>query len=211
MFNRMKHGRWRPSLAVVASSAAALAFAACGGDDSTSSSSVGNGTDLAFVKDMVPHHESAVEMAKVAQAEGESKFVKDLATDIVRSQDQEITVMRGLATKIADSGVEAGSMGMSMDMSGMDAESLRGAEPFDRVFVDKMIPHHQDAIKMARIEKDKGQNAETKRLADAIIAAQAREIEAMNAFRKGTFGAVSPAGGVPAPGDTSMSMDHSGM
>ena len=204
-------GRLRPLLSVVAAAAAALTIAACSDDDSGSSSAAGNGTDLAFVKDMVPHHESAVEMAEVAKAEGQSAFVKDLADDIIRTQDQEITLMRRIQTTVADSGVEPGSMGMSMDMSGMDAASLRGAEPFDRVFVDKMIPHHQDAIKMARIEKAKGKNAEAKKLADAIIAAQAREIEAMNDFREKTYGAPSPAGGVPAEGDTSMSMDHSGM
>jgi uncharacterized protein (DUF305 family) len=44
--------------------------------------------DRAFVAAMIPHHESAVEMAEIAQR-GESEFVKRLAGDIIRTQNAE--------------------------------------------------------------------------------------------------------------------------
>lgn len=35
-------------------------------------------------------------------------------------------------------------LGMAGDMSALD-----GAQPFDRAFIDAMVPHHQGAIRMA--------------------------------------------------------------
>ena len=90
-------------------------------------------------------------------------------------------------------GMSAGDMGMSMDMS-----TLSGARPFDRDFVDMMIPHHQGAVRMARAELAKGQNSKLRALASRIIAAQDGEISEMNRWRQGWYGATSPAGGVPA-------------
>ena len=71
--------------------AGALAVAGCGADQAPTtgaSKANGNGTDRAFVAAMVPHHQSAVDMAKIAQERGRSAFVKQLADDIVRTQSE---------------------------------------------------------------------------------------------------------------------------
>jgi uncharacterized protein (DUF305 family) len=49
-------------------------------------------------------------------------------------------------------------------------------------FVRGMIPHHQGAIEMAKIELRYGKDAETKRLAEGIIKAQEAEIASMKAW-----------------------------
>lgn len=46
-------------------------------------------------------------------------------------------------------------------------------------FVKGMIPHHQGAIDMAKILKEKGKDPELQKLADGIIAAQEKEIAFM--------------------------------
>lgn len=56
-----------------------------------------------------------------------------------------------------------------------------------------MIPHHQGAIRMARVELAEGADAKSKQLATAIIDAQSREIKAMNTHRTETFGGPSLA------------------
>jgi uncharacterized protein (DUF305 family) len=85
---------------------------------------------------------------------------------------------------------------------------LKTAKPFDRAFVDMMIPHHQGAIRMARAELAKGENATLKRLARDIVDGQALEIRAMNKFRRSEFGSPSPAGGIP--GKTEETEPNSG-
>ena len=201
---------------------AGVALTACGsGDDSSSGAqdpTAGNGIDRAFIADMIPHHQSAVQMAKIVQRRGTSTFVKDLAEDITRTQNAEIEIMRGVASRLDAAGIKATSLGIAEHEMGMDADlsELRTADPFDKAFIDIMVPHHQGAIRMARVELAKGAEAKAKQLATAIIDAQTREINAMNKHRTEAFGAPSPAGGVPAEtdakgktmDDTTTSMDH---
>lgn len=192
-------------LLALAALVVALTLAACGGDDEDGAATASaNGTDLAFVQEMTPHHESAVEMAEIAKERSTREEITDLADDVVRSQSTEITQMRRLAAAFGDAGVAAGDLGVSAHDAGMsmDASSLRTAEPFDRAFIDMMIPHHQGAIRMARAVLAKGADDEVAGLARAIVDAQAKEIEQMNAWRQDWYGAPSPAGGVPAEDDT---------
>jgi len=51
--------------------------------------------DEAFINAMIPHHESAIEMAQVALAESDNSAVRDLAGRIVDDQTREIEQMRG--------------------------------------------------------------------------------------------------------------------
>lgn len=198
---------------------ALIVFAAgCGGDDSgdraatTSSARAtgpGNGTDLAFVTDMIPHHEGALAMAQIAAERAESDFVRELAATIDLTQTQEIAVLRELEAALRREGVEPESLSHAMDM-GMGTGDLKTAEPFDRTFVDMMIPHHRDAILMAREVLKKGENAEVRQLAMTIIEEQSVEIKEMNSFREDTYGAASPAGGVPAPSSSDSKTEPQG-
>ncbi len=72
-------------------------------------------------------------------------------------------------------------------MSGMDkmnADMMAGATAadLDVAFVCSMIPHHRGAIDMARAELEHGDDAWARSLAEAIIAAQEREIADMLAW-----------------------------
>jgi uncharacterized protein (DUF305 family) len=61
--------------------------------------------------------------------------------------------------------------------------------PFDRAFIDAMVPHHQAAIEMARAAKEAGLAApELVKIADDIIATQQAEIDEMLGWRDRWFG-----------------------
>jgi uncharacterized protein (DUF305 family) len=50
--------------------------------------------DQAFIEAMIPHHQSAIEMAKVANQESENPRIKELAGNIMSAQKAEIEQMR---------------------------------------------------------------------------------------------------------------------
>lgn len=50
--------------------------------------------DVDFIRAMIPHHQGAVDMAKIVIAFGKDPEVKKLAEDIVKSQEAEIAFMR---------------------------------------------------------------------------------------------------------------------
>lgn len=161
----------------------ALLLAGCGDSDDTASSASadGNPTDRAFIAAMVPHHESAVEMAAIAKTESTSSFVKRLAASIARSQTAEIARMRGIDAGLAKAGIAQGDLQMNNHEMGMSmtAEELRGAKPFDQKFIEMMVPHHQGAVEMSKVELSDGKYPELKALAQRIITAQEKEIAAM--------------------------------
>jgi uncharacterized protein (DUF305 family) len=50
--------------------------------------------DEAFIEAMIPHHQSAIDMAKAANQESENPHIKQLAGNIVSAQKGEIEQMR---------------------------------------------------------------------------------------------------------------------
>jgi uncharacterized protein (DUF305 family) len=54
----------------------------------------GGDIDRAFIDVMVPHHQSAVEMAKLALERAEHDELRRLASDIIAAQEREIAQMR---------------------------------------------------------------------------------------------------------------------
>jgi uncharacterized protein (DUF305 family) len=155
----------------------------------------GNGIDLAYVEQMIPHHVGAVEMAQYGLEHGESEYIRTLSASIIRSQNVEIATMRGLAARLRAAGIRPVALGLSTAQMGMDHHTshLVGASPFDVVFVDMMIPHHEGALTMSNVLYARGTGTRTRALAEQITSSQTLEIQQMRQFRLQLTGSPAPA------------------
>lgn len=147
----------------------------------------GKYSDERFIDAMVPHHKGAVDMARVALRNAEHPEITQLAENIVSTQRVEIKELKSIKKE------EFGSAEVPMKMNSEQMKSmgmmtnprdLAKQDPFDKAFIDSMIPHHQSAIEMAEVARDKSQNPRVKELADDIVSAQEKEISQMKDWRK---------------------------
>ena len=146
----------------------------------------GKYSDKAFINAMVPHHQGAIEMARVALENAEHEEIQEVSRNIVSTQQSEIEELKSI--KQEEFGTSNVPMEMSMEqmrgMGMMDPQSLADENPFDEAFIDAMIPHHQSAIGMAGVANEKSKNPRIKELAQNITSAQKREIEQMRGWRR---------------------------
>jgi uncharacterized protein (DUF305 family) len=147
----------------------------------------GKYSDRRFIDAMVPHHQGAIEMARVALKNAEHEEIKQLSRNIVSSQQAEIEELKAIKKE------EFGTSKVPMEMSPqqmramgmmMNPEHLARSDPFDKAFIDAMIPHHQSAIDMAQVAYRQSDNPEVKKLAEGIVEAQTREITQMEGWRQ---------------------------
>lgn len=117
--------------------------------------------------------------------------------------DQMVRMMSGmmasatLATPTSDMGDMAGTpaTGTMADMMQMmdpkaEAQALDMATgPFDRAFLQAMIPHHQCAVMMAEAALQHATHPEIERMAQGIIDTQQREIGQMQVWLAAWYGA----------------------
>jgi uncharacterized protein (DUF305 family) len=140
-----------------------------------------------FIDAMAPHHQGAIEMAKVALQNAKHEEIKELSHNIISSQQAEIEELKSI--KKDEFGTSQVPMEMSpQQMRGMgmmmDPQELADKEPFDKAFIDAMIPHHRSAIDMANVAVENTNNTRIRDLANNIVDAQKREIEQMKQWRQ---------------------------
>lgn len=140
--------------------------------------------DVAFVEGMIPHHQGAIQMAQIELKYGKDAAMRKLAQDIIEAQQTEIEFMQNWLTTAQDKdAVDANSEHAKAYLSDMSMHDAMMAgvhhEDADIAFAQGMIPHHQGAIEMAKIQLKYGQDDQIKNLAQGIIDAQDPEIVLM--------------------------------
>jgi uncharacterized protein (DUF305 family) len=146
-----------------------------------------NDADLRFVRNMIVHHQQAVEMALLAPDHAANDTVKRLADRISDVQQPEIDMMNNWLRTHDQPTVEPrhAEHGEHADMPGMatpaQLDALRAAKgaAFDTMFLELMIAHHQGALTMASEVQTKGAEIRVQEMADDVIATQTDEINQM--------------------------------
>jgi uncharacterized protein (DUF305 family) len=145
-----------------------------------------NADDVAFVTNMIPHHQQAVDLSAMVPDRSANAELIALAKQIAAAQQPEIEIMKVFLVQWNENpDANSGHAGHGSPMVGMvDAgtmtklESLNGAE-FDKLWLESMISHHQGAVDMAKAEIANGDNVDAKTLAENIVATQGTEIGQM--------------------------------
>lgn len=154
-------------------------------------SMTGETYDRNFIANMIAHHQGAVDMAKLAQANAQHAELRAMADDIVSAQEKEIADMLawqkawGYPSTSAEDMQDHAAMGMMDSMGDMTAKlDGKTGDEFDKTFIEQMIIHHQSAIDMAAPGKDNAARQEVKDLTVAIVSAQTEEIAQMKQWQK---------------------------
>ena len=129
--------------------------------------------DIAFLSQMIPHHQGALKMARDARPTLKDAHAKEHAQQIIADQTKEIREMGAMLKNDYKTQPSAAQMNkMKADMKAMMAMRPNG----DRAFLQMMIPHHQGAIDMSRLALKNSSSPKIKALANRIIKSQAAEI-----------------------------------
>ena len=167
----------------------------------TQAASGHNMADVMFAHMMIPHHQQALDLSALVPDRSTNQELITLAATIASEQQPEIDQMQAM---LADWGAMPGMSNMpghggmgdmpgmgdmggmgGMGMSGMiDAATVTkltslSGQPFDVLWLQSMIVHHQGAIEMAQNEVADGSNPGMVNLAKGMVTAQQAEIDQM--------------------------------
>ncbi|MDX3778105.1 DUF305 domain-containing protein [Streptomyces europaeiscabiei] len=148
-----------------------------------------NDADITFAQTMIPHHEQALEMARLADDRASDTKLKDIAGKIEKAQDPEIRTMKGWLKSWNEPtdvesmpGMDHGNGdGMMSDSDMGHLAGMKGAE-FDKMFAEMMIEHHDGAISMSQDERKNGENADAVKMAGDIVKGQSDEVEQLKSI-----------------------------
>ena len=143
--------------------------------------------DLDFANMMIPHHQSAIDMAEAYLPKGRDEKIKTMAQNIIDAQKREIEELKTMIAnhKTAEgkahsgAGHAAGEHNELMETMNKMMDKMKGMKmsgDADKDFVMMMIPHHESAVTMAEDEISHGKHYELKKMAQKIIADQNKEI-----------------------------------
>ena len=153
--------------------------------------------DVRFMQDMIVHHGQAIDMVALVKDRTNRKEIVDIARRIEASQADEMKFMRGWlrergetihapgAAHSAHAGHGGASIkGMASPQQMAALAAAKGAA-FDRLFLERMIAHHEGAVSMAKQLLDRPGSAYDPLLfefVNEVINDQRAEIKRMQAL-----------------------------
>jgi len=146
--------------------------------------------EQSFLEQMIQHHRSGIEMAKLAKDHTKRAELQQFADKMIAAQQAEIDKMTGWlrdwfkasAKPVAN---EAADKEMKMHMAML---SDKHDADFDKAFLQMMPQHHHMAVEMAEQVEKKGTHPELKELAAKMAKDQSEEIKQLKGWAQAWFG-----------------------
>jgi uncharacterized protein (DUF305 family) len=133
-------------------------------------------SEFDYLARMIPHHQEAVDSARVLRNRTEREEMRDFAATIIETQSREIEEMEaGLERWYPERAPTVDYQPMMRDYTSLSGDEL------DLAFLQDMIPHHMAAVMMSQqlLNRNIAAHEEVRLLADTIRDAQLQEIQQM--------------------------------
>lgn len=143
--------------------------------------------DAGFLKMMIAHHQSGIEMAELAQTRASNNELKEFAGDMVKSHKQELEKLNAWLKSwdLGDIGPKAEAAGMQ-EKHQQHLKHLQGlkGEEFDKAFLSVMIPHHREGLAMLDLVEQRSERKALEEFAQTSLKEQRQEIQKLQKFQK---------------------------
>lgn len=138
--------------------------------------------DYDFANLMILHHQMAIDMSRVAIEKGGDKTIQNMANGIIAAQEIEIKQMKQFLQNYkvpATNNQTSNSFKIASEMKSMMGKMnvVKMYESIDKDYVAMMIPHHESAVTMAKMQLQFGKENVLLELSKNIIEDQSFEIE----------------------------------
>src|SRR5437660_4804485 len=146
--------------------------------------------EQSFLQQMIQHHRSGIEMAKLASDHTARAELRQFSKKMISKQQAEIDKMTGWLKSWYNASPkevanEAADKEMKMHMSML---SEKKDSDFDKAFLEMMPKHHHAAVEMAVQAEKKATHPELRELATTIAKDQQAEIKQLKDWAQSWFG-----------------------
>lgn len=146
--------------------------------------------EQSFLQQMIQHHRSAMEMAKLVGDHTKRAELRQFADKMIAEQQEEIQTMTGwlndwFKASVKPTANEAAEKEMKMHMSMMSGQH---DADFDKAFLAMMPMHHHSGVEMAEQAEKKTTHPELKEFAVKLEKDQEAEIQQMKSWANSWFG-----------------------
>lgn len=149
-------------------------------------------SDESFLSGMIPHHQEAVDTSALILARTNNPKLAQFTQQVIITQSQEISQMKQWYINIQGKPYQADGTYTPMMASTKD---LQAATPeADALYMQGMIAHHEGAIVMAQQILPITQNPDIKKMAQAIIDTQSKEVDLLKRWLAQSGSKLAPSG-----------------
>lgn len=169
---------------------AVLVLPACAGVQQASSPESGafSGPDVAFLRDLVRHHEGTVALAGLADERAEATRLADAARDQGTAHAARDEQLRALLGRAGSSTPAPGGRLIAPTDGAVDQPALddleREGEGFDATLLDILTGHHRAGLALAERALDAGEHPEVRALAEQVAAEQQAALARLERLRE---------------------------